>query len=57
MATRSIQFAERRSAKRKAADQIANQIEEAMADMGLSEEEKTARVDKFANRADAAPAK
>lgn len=57
MATHSLDRLERRSAKRRAADKIASLIEESMTEMGLSEEEKNARVQKFATRANAAPAK
>ena len=57
MATRSLQSLERRSEKRLAADKIAGLIEDAMTEMGFSEKEKDLRTEKFAKRAEAAPAK
>jgi len=50
MASRSLAYSERRSPKRLAADRIAALVEDSMSRMGLSEEEKNKRVQKFANR-------
>jgi hypothetical protein len=50
MATRPLEYPERRSTKRQAADKIAQLVEDSMTKMGLSEAEKEKRVKKFSNR-------
>jgi hypothetical protein len=50
MATRPLDYSERRSTKRQAADKIAELIEDSMTKMRLSEAEKEKRVEKFSNR-------
>ena len=50
MATRPLDYPERKPTKREAADKMAELIEDSMTKMGLSEEEKNKRASKFASR-------